>query len=220
VTFAVEVLPSRDYAREAGARVALQLPGEGSVVLTGGTTAEPVYGALAASDAGWGGIDVYFSDERCVPPDDPASNLGMANRALLERVKARCVHEMRCEADPEAAARAYHDRLVGTGFDLLLLGVGTDCHVAAMFPRSPVLRERSRLCVSIARPDGMRALTLTPPALWEAERVLLLACGSSKAEAVGRTVGGVEPPFDCPARLLADHPDATFLVDEEAAARL
>jgi 6-phosphogluconolactonase len=223
VSFSVEVLAGRRYADEAAARVALALPGEGSVVLTGGTTARPLYEALAGADIGWGGLEILFSDERCVPPNDAASNYAMASEALLEDVRPARVHRMRGEDDPEAAANTYHEAIsvpVGRGLDLVLLGMGADCHVAGLFPASPALEERDRLCRAVDRPDGMRGLTLTPPALLAGRRVLLLVAGRGKAEAVRRAVAGDEPPASCPARLLAGHPDATFLVDDAAASAL
>jgi 6-phosphogluconolactonase len=223
VTFAVEVLGPHGFAEAAAARIAVALPGEGSVVLTGGTTAEPVYAALATSDAGWGSLDVYFSDERCVPPDDGASNYGMVKRVLLDAVGGPAAHRMRGEIDPQDAARHYDSEVRGAaraGFDLVLLGMGADCHIAGMFPGSPALEEPYRLCVAVRRPDGVEGLTLTPPALAAAKRILLLAAGGAKAEAVRRAVRGTEAPEACPARVLSRHRDVTFLLDESAGARL
>jgi 6-phosphogluconolactonase len=222
MTFAVEVFSSQSYAREAAARIALRLPGEGSVVLTGGNTVEPVYEALAASDAGWGGLEVFFSDERCVPPDDAASNYGLARRALLDPVGARRVHRMKGEDPPEPAAAAYHEEVaaLARGFDLVLLGMGTDCHIAAMFPGSRALEERQRLCVAVKRPDGLEGLTLTPPALVRSHTIVFLVSGADKAEATRRAVTGDEDAQRCPVRLLAEHGDVTFLLDEAAAAGL
>lgn len=222
MTFAVEVFPSQSYAEEAAARIALRLPGEGSVVLTGGSTIEPIYEALAASDAGWGSLDIFFSDERCVPPDDPASNYGLARRSLLEPVGARRVHRMSGEERPDAAAAAYHEAVAALpgGFDLVILGMGTDCHIAAMFPGSSALDETQRLCVAVKRPDGLEGLTLTPPALEGSRTILLLVSGADKAEATLRAVAGDEGAKTCPVRMLAEHPDVTFLLDEAAGAGL
>ncbi|MFN2488309.1 MAG: 6-phosphogluconolactonase [Actinomycetota bacterium] len=222
VTFLVEALDPGSYDREVAARIALDLPGRGSVVLTGGTTAARIYGCLARADAGWGDLDVFFSDERCVPPDDDASNFGMAARLLLEPVGAPSVHRMRGEDDPEEAARAYGAEVsagAAEGFDLVLLGMGSDCHIAALFPGSPALAA-SELCVAVERPDGLGGLTLTPPALLASRTVLVVVAGGGKAEAVRRAVAGGQEPQSCPARLLAEHPNATFLLDEGAASLL
>jgi 6-phosphogluconolactonase len=225
MSFVVEVLDSRRFEDEAAARIALRLPGRGAVVITGGTTARRIYGPLAAADAGWGDVEALFSDERCVPPDDAASNYAMARAALLDHVRPGAVHRMKGEVEPGAAAAEYHAVVARAlegddGIDLALLGMGADCHVAAMFPGSPALEERADLCLPVERPDGLGGLTLTPPALSAVRGILLLVSGAGKAEAVRRAVAGDEPVSSCPARVLADHPNATFVLDEDAASTL
>jgi 6-phosphogluconolactonase len=209
-----------DHPRDAARLVAEVLPAKGSIVLTGGTTAERIYPHLALYDKDWSQLKVLFSDERCVPPDDPASNFKMANDLLLKRVSPEEIHRMRGEDDPELAAKAYDEEIrdvVAAGTDLMLLGMGADCHIGAMFPNSPALHEKSALCAAVERPDGMNGLTLTPPSILSAKRVLLFVAGAGKAEAVRRVVNGSENPSSCPARLFADHNDATFVLDEDAA---
>jgi 6-phosphogluconolactonase len=192
------------------------------VVLTGGTAAEKIYYPLAEPGAGWAETDVFFSDERCVPPDDDRSNFGMVKRILLDALSPRAVHRMRGEDDPPSAAAAYAAEVapfVQPGFDLVLLGMGADCHICAMFPGSPALTATD-LCVPVARPDGMTGLTLTPPAIVTGHQILLLVSGADKARAVKRAVESTETPSTCPVRLLADHQSATFLLDEDAASAL
>jgi 6-phosphogluconolactonase len=223
VSFKIEVLPDAFFAPKAAARIAVDLPAPRSVVLTGGTTAEKIYRPLVETGISLSGRDVFFSDERCVPVDHEASNFVMAKRTLLDLVNTGPVHRMRGEDDPDVAAAAYSEEVAGAapgGFDLVLLGMGADCHVAAMFPGSPALDETEALCAAIDRPDGMRGLTLTPPGLLNAKKILLIVSGSAKAEATARVVEGNEEPATCPARLLANHEDVTFLLDEAAAARL
>jgi 6-phosphogluconolactonase len=223
MSLAAEVFSSATFAQEAAARIAISLPGSGSVVLTGGTTVADVYTALAGADVGWGELEVFFSDERCVPPDDAHSNYALVRRALLDGVEPAAVHRMRGEIDPPAAARIYDDEIAPAherGIDLVLLGMGADCHVAALFPGSSALDVATPLCISVDRPDGLEGLTLTPPVLLGAARVLLVVAGAGKAEAVRRAVASDEPWTSCPARLLADHADATFLLDDAAAALL
>ncbi|MBA3431808.1 MAG: 6-phosphogluconolactonase [Actinobacteria bacterium] len=209
-----------EYPTKAAQLVDASRPHEGSVVLTGGTTAERIYEALGASSGNWDGLDVYFSDERCVPPDDPASNFGMAARLLLTSVGAPRVHRMPGEKLPEEAAEEYGEEIASVAVDLMLLGMGADGHVGAMFPGSPAVAENDRLCVAVDRPDGMRGLTLTPPVLMRAKKVLLVVTGSEKAPTVARVIGGKEPVGSLPAGMLKDHPDATFVLDEEAASEL
>lgn len=223
MSFATEVFPNSFFPQKAAARIAAEVASASSVVLTGGTTAEKIYRPFPETGIGLSGKQVLFSDERCVPPDDDASNHKLALRTLGPALEGASVHRMRGEDDPASAAAAYSDEVRGfvdEGLDLLLLGMGGDCHVCAMFPGSPALHERDALCVAVDRPDGMKGLTLTPPAVLSAKRVLLLVSGESKADAVARAIDGSEPIEECPARLLADHPDATFLLDEAAAAAL
>ena len=219
MTFEVETFDGSFFAPRAAARIAADLAGTTTVVLTGGTTAERIYPSLMETGLTLSGKDVFFSDERCVPPDHEASNFAMATRTLGTAIEEARIHRMRGEDDPEDAARAYSGEVRSAaqrGFDLVLLGMGGDCHVAGMFPGSAALDEHDELCAPVDRPDGLEGLTLTPPALLSAKRILLIVSGEAKAEAVARAVRGDEPVHECPARLLADHPRATFLLDESA----
>ncbi|HEX2239728.1 MAG TPA: 6-phosphogluconolactonase, partial [Actinomycetota bacterium] len=145
------VFSSEEWADAAASHISKALPASGSVVLTGGSAARRVYPLLAHLDADWSGLEVFFSDERCVPPDHPESNYRMASELLLDRAQPGAVHRMRGELDPGAAAAEYHDALVGpvgAGLDLLLLGMGGDCHIGALYPDAPSLAERSALCTA------------------------------------------------------------------------
>ncbi len=220
MSFAVEVWPSAGYAVETGRWIADRTPAEGSLVLTGGGTAERVYPELSLDLSN---VDVYFSDERCVPPDHEASNFALAERSLLDRGGAAKVHRMRGEDSPIEAARSYHDELapaVERGFDVMLLGMGDDNHIAALFPNSAALINSDALCLPVDRPDGLKGLTMTAPAIESARTILLIVTGESKAEAVERAMKSDDDPLSCPVRMLADHPDTTFLLDEAAASRL
>lgn len=220
--FDVEVFPARSYVPGTATRIAGLLPASGSVVLTGGGTARSIYPSLAGMGLAWDNLDVFFSDERCVPPDDGASNYGMARATLLGAIEPRSVYRIRGEDDPEAAAGFYADEIapsVDAGIELTILGMGDDCHVGALFPRSPGLEEDAALAVAVDRPDRMRGITLTPPALRASRRVIVIVTGESKAEAVRRAVEGDEPVRDCPVKLL-DGLDVTFLLDEPAASLL
>lgn len=213
----VEVLT--DHPREAAYRISRALPTRGAVVVTGGTTARAVYEHL--DPATWNDVDVYFSDERCVPPDDEASNYRMAVETFLGDAEAN-VHRMEGELDPIEGAARYHEEvtpLVNDTYELMLLGMGADCHLCAMFPGSPALIADAN-CAAVDRPDGLKGLTLTPAMILSARKALVLVTGEAKAEAVKRAVQGAETVESCPARLLAAHPDVTFLLDEGAASQL
>ena len=223
MAFKTEVFSEQDLPERAAAWIAAELERSASFVVTGGTTAERVYKGLARHDVAWGGIEVLFSDERCVPPNDPASNFGMIDRLLFSTTAPKEIHRMRGEDEPPEAATSYGEEIrpvVEAGIDLVYLGMGGDAHVGAMFPGSLALDTTAELCVPVDRPDGMEGLTLTPPAMLSGRKVVLVVGGAGKAEAVARVINGAETPAQCPARILAQHPDVTFLLDEAAAKNL
>lgn len=196
------------WIAEAAAQ-AVAARGRFVVALAGGSTPAVVYARLAGAAGArvdWARTHVWFGDERCVPPDDAASNYGMARRALLERVPVpdAQVHRLRGELAPaDAAARADAELRAfaaaapdagapgAAAFDLVLLGAGPDGHVASLFPGSPALDERARLVVATRAPAGMAVadrLTLTLPALGDAREVLLLATGAAKRPVLTRAL--------------------------------
>ncbi|MFR9724240.1 6-phosphogluconolactonase [Streptomyces sp. MS19] len=173
--------------------------GSASVVLTGGRNGNGVLAAVAASPArdavDWGSLDLWWGDERFVPQDDPDRNHGQARAALLDAVPLDPdrVHPMPASdgpwgADAEAAAEAYAAELAAAPgpFDVLLLGVGPDTHVASLFPGLPGVRETERTVVAVhdaPKPPPTR-VSLTLPTIRTAHEVWLLAAGEDKADAV------------------------------------
>ena len=222
MSFKIEVADDALWAVEAAARVRSFLPPAGSVVLTGGGTAKTLYAELATTAAGWSNIDVYFSDERSVDPGDERSNFKMTDDTLLVHVTPRSVHRMKGELDPLEAAQQYEAE-ARSGLsepELAVLGLGADAHIAALFPHSAAVAEKDRLCVPVARPDGLTGLSLTLPALLRAKNLIIIATGEGKAGAVTRAVGGEEASDRCPVVGLRDHPRAMLLADRSAASRL
>ena len=199
--------------------------GRASLGLSGGRTPVPTYRALAAeplrSRLDWSRVRIYFADERAVPPDDAASNFRLARETLIDplRIPPRNVHRMKGEyPDLEVAAVEYEAHLTEP-IDALVLGVGEDGHVASLFPGSPLVSEMVLrvACVTHSPKPPARRLTLTARALAEARRVLVLATGTEKAEAVARALEGDAGPRDLPARLVRDR---DWYLDRAAAARL
>ncbi len=146
-----------ENAKEVAAVVAEHLASAtregGHVVLTGGTTPERAYEEAARLAPDWDKVELWWGDERCVPPDHELSNFGMAKRALLDRLERapRAVHRIKGELGKDRAAAEYEQELGATQLDLLLLGVGSDGHVASLFPNAPTLQQRKR--VLSAEPD-------------------------------------------------------------------
>ena len=196
---------------------------EQQIALTGGRTPGRAYELAAQMQPGWDGAGVWWGDERCVPPDDERSNYGLAKRALLDRLATQpAVHRIRGELLPDEAAREYEDELRGVRLDLLLLGIGPDGHTASLFPNEPTLGELERLVVpaEAKHEPYVERITLTLPALTAAARVVFLATGEEKADAVGRAFG--EPPSRAtPASLVRSASgDTTAVLDRAAAAHL
>jgi 6-phosphogluconolactonase len=195
-----------------------------SIVLTGGTTPEKAYERAAALAPDWSRVDVWWGDERAVPPDNEDSNFGMAKRALLDRLERppKAVHRIRGELGKDEAAEAYEEELGSTALDLLLLGIGPDGHVASLFPNEPTLAETERRVVP-AEPGHepwVDRVSLTLPTLRAASEILFVVAGEAKADAVRRAFAA-EPGPDTPASLVrADSGRTTAILDRAAAAAI
>ncbi len=181
------------------------------LALAGGGTPGPVYAALADRSVPWEAIEIWFGDERCVPPDHADSTFAMVRGRLLERVEV-VVHRMRGEdPDREAAARDYAMALPER-LDVVVLGMGGDGHTASLFPgQSP---EGRVAVVNGPKPPPWR-LTLTESTLRAARERVVLVCGAAKAEMVARAFR--EPVGRYPIQLALD---GLWILDTEAAAQL
>ena len=201
-----------DVARAAADQIVAVLEGGArTLVLAGGNTPKRCYELLAGAEVRWGRVTVLFGDERCVPPDDPDSNYRMAKEALLDRVAPATVHRIAGELGPDEAAAAY-DGIVGAlaPLDVVLLGAGEDGHTASLFPGHPEVHA-SGFAVGVRnapKPPPDR-VSLTLPALQGARRVIVLATGAGKADAVARARRG-----EVPSGMIAG---ALWLLDRAAA---
>ncbi len=213
----------------AAARRTVMARGLFRVALSGGTTPRRTYQLLAAppfrDQVPWQAVEVFWGDERCVPPEDPRSNQRLARQALLDHVPipAGRIRPMACNGDPAAAARAYQQLLArrcGPGlprFDLVLLGLGPDGHTASLFPGSPALQEERRWVSEVLVPgQDFARLTLTLPVLNHAAEILFLAAGAEKAAALGQILNGAEPQLPA-ARVRPDQGRLRWLIDRVAA---
>ena len=216
-----------DPASEVAALLTESAAGGGQVVLTGGSTPKRAYEQAAGAD--WSAATVWFSDERCVPPDHRDSNFGMVEAALLSRVSAAPeVVRMQGELGPDAGAGAYEAeiraRLGGDPrWDLLLLGMGPDGHVASLFPGKPEVEETGRLVAGVPvagmEPQVPR-ISLTLPAIDAARSVVLLITGAGKADTVARAFGPSPDPALPATRVRPRHGSLVVILDEAAAAKL
>jgi 6-phosphogluconolactonase len=221
-----------DWAWQAIAR-----DGKFCVALSGGQTPLGLYAKLASSEfrgqVDWPRVQLFWGDERAVPPDNPDSNYGAVRRELLLKVPIPPINVHRMEAESPNMGKAAHEYeevlrqnlpLDDRGFPrfhLILLGMGAEGHTASLFPGSRTLRHTSRwVSTPLIAKLGARRMTLTLPVLDAAERILFLITGSDKAEALKQVIEGTaEPPV--PAQLVQPrNGDRYFLLDEEAAALL
>jgi 6-phosphogluconolactonase len=219
----VIVEDEQEVAAVVAERLARAAREGGHVVLTGGKTPEQAYREAAKREPDWSKVVAWFGDERCVPPDDPLSNYGMAKRALLDRLERgpRVVHRIKGELGKEQAAAEYERELGDTRLDLLLLGVGPDGHVASLFPNAPTLRMRRRVLPAEAGFEPfVDRVTLSLATLRSAREILFLLAGEAKADAAGRAFGE-KPSPETPASLVrARDGRTTAILDRAAAAKL
>jgi len=246
-------------AREAAdrwialARESIAARGRFTVALSGGSTPRALFSLLASEahrdQVEWGRTVVFWSDERCVPPDHADSNYGMAREALLSKVPIPTgnVHRMRGELNPEQAALEYEQTVrretgvpavrkpplglagvsqpteVGTTvFDLILLGMGPDGHAASLFPGTPAIHEKARLVAANFVPKlNAHRITFTPPLINAAAHVMFLVAGSDKADVLRAVLEGEFKPDVLPAQLVKPvDGQLAWLVDRAAGMHL
>jgi len=221
----VEIARALESAREQR--------GVAHLALSGGSTPKRTYELLASKLEDWDGVEIWFADERCVPPEDAESNYRLAAETLLRPagIDPARVHRMEGELGPDEGASRYVDALrAGLApaeatpptssplpvLDLIALGIGPDGHVASLFPGAPTLDAGDEtLCLGVhesPKPPPER-ITLSLAVLRAARRCLLLATGAGKADAIAAALG--EPTKHVPASLLA-HERLTVIVDDAA----
>jgi 6-phosphogluconolactonase len=218
----VQIHPDEKAAARAGAEEFRQLAidavateGRFSVALTGGGSPVEMYRLLATEEfAGsipWKSVHLFWGDDRCVPPDHPRSNFGMANDLFIDSVPlpAENVHRIRGELGSEEGARQYEAELrsffgPSPDFDLVHLGVGDDAHVASLFPfQIGNLTERERWVVpALERELGEPRVSLSMRAINSARVVRMILPGGDQAGLVAKLLEGPLDPFRLPAQLV------------------
>ena len=203
------------------------------VALAGGRGGRGVMLALAArSDPPWARIEWYWGDERCVPADDPQSNVRVARESLLvpRGIPARSIHPPPVEfAEPERIAAAYAATLTGglgspPVFDVILLGMGADGHVASLTPGCRALRAAEAVAPvapeEVSTQPRIARVTVTPPVLAAARCVIVTVTGDDKADAVAAALRDPVDPGRVPAQLVRPSERVSWIVDRAAAGRL
>jgi len=216
---------ARDIA--ASVRDTVARSGRGTVALAGGRTPRRLYQLLAGERIPWEAVHLFWGDERYVSADDPQSNFRLVRTTLLDRIAIPQgnVHPIPTHfGNPEEAAAAYEETLrqmFGSDprFDLVLLGMGADGHVASLFPDSPALLESARWVVAVrtnAQPPVR--ITLSLPVINRAARVDLLVAGAEKRGPLHRALHGPFDPTRCPASAVRPQDGVVIWWIDQAAA--
>jgi 6-phosphogluconolactonase len=219
----VVVEDPKEVAAVVAERLARAAREGGNVVLTGGTTPEQAYQEAAKRESDWSKVELWWGDERCVPPDHEHSNFGMAKRALLDRLERapRAFHRIKGELGKDQAAAEYAEELDDAQLDLVLLGMGGDGHIASLFPEAPTLRQRKRV---LPAEPGLEPfvdrVTLSLPTLRGGKEILFLITGESKADAVRRAFASKPSPKTPASLVRATNGRTTAILDRAAAAML
>jgi 6-phosphogluconolactonase len=246
VSITVKVSPSAAEVALATAKLfadavsaAVVSRGLARVAISGGSTPKAVFELLAnpsqpfLTTVPWSKLQLFWVDERCVPPEHAESNYGMTKAAMLDKVPlpAENIHRMEGELDPEEASSRYESEIRNTfrlegaetpTFDLILLGLGPDGHTASLFPHTDGLHEMSRICFAnhVPQKDVWR-LTLTWPVITQGRAVAFLIEGADKAEVIRTVFTGAYDPETYPAQLIRPaNGKLTLLLDAAAAADL
>ena len=208
-------------ASEAAAeRLAAAAAAGGNIALSGGSAAS-AYELAAALQPDWNSVELWWADERLVPPDDERSNYRLVRASLLDRlaVRPRAVHRVETERSGRDAATRYDESLTGIVLNFAFLGLGADGHTASLFPHAPELQEHERRAVlaRAALEPFVDRVTLTLPVLSAAHTVLFLVTGEAKAEAVKRAFAAPPTPA-APASLVRSTEGRTIVILDRAAA--
>jgi 6-phosphogluconolactonase len=220
VARAIDIVVAEQPAQVVAERLADAARTGGHVVLTGGSSPRQAYELAAGLEPDWTGVELWWSDERCVPEDDDRSNYGMTKAALLDRVRTAAVHRMRGELGRDEGARLYDEELGSLErFDLVLLGLGPDGHVASLYPDQATLDETTRKAVGAEAKlePFVDRISLTLPMLCHANEVLFLVTGADKADAAWAAFAG-EPSRATPGSLVRAVDGLTVAVLDAAAA--
>jgi 6-phosphogluconolactonase len=242
----IKVLPDpAAIAAEAAERIvravdeAIALSGRFRIGLSGGSTPKLLFQLLAGEACcdriDWSNVEIFFADERCVPPDHADSNYRLARETLLSKAKipGDNVYRMRGEVEPpNDAAKEYGQMLKekfggptiedGGGLDMILLGMGEDGHTASLFPGTAAVNEMKHRCVANYAEHSTTGkswrLTLTAPFINRSREVIVLVAGASKAKVLAEVLEGPRDPQRLPIQLIAPADGKlSWLIDAAAA---
>jgi len=205
-----------------------------SFVLSGGNTPRRIFSHLGKyhSSLAWQNIDFFWGDERCVPPDHPESNYGMARESLFDQIypASSRVHRIHGEDPPDDEKYRYQEEILDhveqynriPVFDIIMLGIGEDGHTASLFPDQLHLLQCKNICeVAIHPLTGQKRITLTGPAIKMARNILFIATGKNKAEIVSTILKSDKGCEALPAfQIRPENGELFWILDREASSDL
>jgi 6-phosphogluconolactonase len=207
--------------------------GGARIAISGGSTPKLMFETLAKTPFAWGKVHIFWVDERCVPPSDPASNYRLASLTWLEpaRIPTANIHRIKGEFDPSEGAAEYVGEirrvfgLKGDGvpvFDVVHRGMGADAHTASLFPGEPLIADRKGIASAVyVQKLNMHRVTLLPAVLLAARKTIMLVAGEDKAESLLQVLRGPENVMQFPCQLgTRDAPNAIWFTDRAATVRL
>jgi 6-phosphogluconolactonase len=204
---------------------AVRANGRASLAVSGGSSPKLMFARMAAAKFDWGGVHIFWADERCVPPDDDASNYKLVNEYLIRPAKIAHaqVHRVLGEIAPEDAATRYTSDIRAffglreaemPKFDVIHRGMGPDTHTASLFPGDPLIDDRAGIAAATFAPQFQQwRVTLLPGVLLAAEHTVVYAPGPDKAEALSHVFGEEYDPKKYPSQIgLRDGGEMTWFL--------
>jgi 6-phosphogluconolactonase len=188
-----------------------------TLAVSGGTSPRPMFELFAKSGFPWERVEIFWVDERCVPPTDSQSNFGMANETWLAPAKVPFgnIHRVPTELEPHEAARKYAERVRPfLPFDVIHRGMGPDGHTASLFPGEPLIADHEGIAAAVwVEKMHQWRVTLLPGVLEAARNTVVLATGADKAEALASVLRGPYDPMKWPAQIGARDANVSWFTD-------
>lgn len=237
--YEIHRFPDADAAAEAcGKRIlalmqaAIDERGVATLAISGGSSPKPMFQGFARSSFPWEKVQLFWVDERAVPPTDEQSNFKLASDTWLTeaRFPSTNIHRIQAEFAPDEAARLYQDEIrvnfslpVGPlpQFDVIHRGMGPDGHTASLFPGSPLIEDRTRIAAAVwVEKMHQRRITLLPAVLEAARHTVMLVTGADKTKMLRTVLEGPYEPQQTPAQIGSLSEAAEWFLDQAAAAAL